>query len=96
VKIALSIDPNYAEAYNNLGVLYRDEGRIDRAILCYEQCIRLNPLSHDAAQNRLLALNYLPNISLHDVYLAHQEWGRLFESQFPRFADHEVPSSWSL
>jgi tetratricopeptide (TPR) repeat protein len=47
----------YGEAYNNLGVLYRDEGLIDEAIKCYEKCLAINILSRNAGQNRLLAMN---------------------------------------
>lgn len=57
IKRAISENPTYAEAYNNLGVLYRDEGRLKDAIECYDKCLALNHLSRNAAQNRLLALN---------------------------------------
>lgn len=57
VRSAIEEDPMYSEAYNNLGVLYRDEGLIDDAIKCYEKCLAINPLSRNSGQNRLLAMN---------------------------------------
>lgn len=57
IKAAIQENPNYAEAYNNLGVLYRDEGKIEESMECYGKCLELNPRSRNALQNRLLALN---------------------------------------
>eukprot|EP01102_Stenamoeba_stenopodia_P020858 TRINITY_DN8274_c0_g1_i1.p1 TRINITY_DN8274_c0_g1~~TRINITY_DN8274_c0_g1_i1.p1 ORF type:complete len:750 (+),score=169.42 TRINITY_DN8274_c0_g1_i1:210-2459(+) len=85
IRSAIAANPDYAEAYNNLGVLYRDEGLIPECLKCYEKCISLNPLSRNAGQNRLLALNYLPEAGdslLEDIYQAHKKWGELFQSQF--------------
>ena len=59
---AIRTNPNYAEALNNLGVLYRDEGRIEEAIQSYGQCLRIDQLSKNAGQNRLLALNSLTRL----------------------------------
>jgi protein O-GlcNAc transferase len=56
---AILTNPLYAEAHNNLGVLYRDEGRIVEALGSYEACLRIDPLSRNAGQNRLLAMNSL-------------------------------------
>ena len=52
---AIEANSQYSEAYNNLGVLYRDEGRITEAIHHYEQCLRLDPASKNAGQNRLVS-----------------------------------------
>lgn len=88
VKAALSANPRYAEAYNNLGVLYRDEGKMAEAIFCYDQCLRLNPNSRNAAQNRLLALNYC-NDDNERVFRAHQEWGNHFERLYEHDRNYE-------
>ncbi len=71
VKAALHENPTYAEAYNNLGVLYRDEGNIEEALLCYEKCLELNPVSRNASQNRLLAMNCIQGVGscLHTMIL---------------------------
>jgi len=75
VKAAIEVNPQYAEAYNNLGVLYRDEGEIKKAIACYDKCLALNPHSRNASQNRLLAMNYLPDADIQAIFQAHREWG---------------------
>jgi len=59
---AIKSNPHYAEALNNLGVLYRDEGRIEEAIASYAECLKIDPTSKNASQNRLLALNSLTRV----------------------------------
>jgi len=86
---ALEANPNYAEAYNNLGVFYRDEGKMAEAIYCYEKCLRLNPHSRNAAQNRLLALNYC-NTDPHQVFIAHEEWGISFQANYKPYSAFNV------
>ena len=38
---ALTHEPNFPEAYNNLGNALREAGRVDEAIQCYTLCIQL-------------------------------------------------------
>jgi protein O-GlcNAc transferase len=38
---ALTIEPSFPEAYNNLGNALREAGRYDEAIACYSACIQL-------------------------------------------------------
>jgi tetratricopeptide (TPR) repeat protein len=40
---ALKINPRYAEAYNNRGVIYRKKGQFDRAISDYNKALEINP-----------------------------------------------------
>lgn len=35
--------PNYAEAHNNLGVLYRELGNMERAAACYTAALNVRP-----------------------------------------------------
>ena len=85
---AIAANPLYAEAHNNLGVLYRDEGRIEEAILAYSDCLAIDPSSRNAGQNRLLALNSVcrPQISDEEtaqaVWMAHRAWGQAFAAQY--------------
>ena len=46
-KIAIRIEPNYAEAYFNLGKAYDAQGRADMAIEFYETSVRLSDKDHD-------------------------------------------------
>ena len=50
IEKAIVANPTYAEAYNNLGVLYRDAGSISLAIEAYEQCLKIDPDSRNAGQ----------------------------------------------
>ena len=38
---ALAHEPNFPEAYNNLGNALREAGRVEEAIQCYTLCIQL-------------------------------------------------------
>jgi Tfp pilus assembly protein PilF len=49
---AVEIDPNYAAAWNNLGIGYEHEGRFDDARKAYEKAVALDP------KNALIRQNY--------------------------------------
>lgn len=72
-------------------VLYRDEGKISEAIVSYEACLRIDPLSRNAGQNRLLAMNSLvcrPDQTEAEradmVWQAHRSWGQHFQQMFDK------------
>jgi Tfp pilus assembly protein PilF len=48
---AISIDPTYAEAYNNLAVAYEHEGNLEKARKAYEKAIELDPDNAMIRQN---------------------------------------------
>jgi len=48
---ALQLNPNLAEAHNNLGDLYRDQNQMAAAINHYQQAIALNPTLAEAHSN---------------------------------------------
>eukprot|EP00928_Gymnodinium_smaydae_P044452 TRINITY_DN29655_c0_g1_i1.p1 TRINITY_DN29655_c0_g1~~TRINITY_DN29655_c0_g1_i1.p1 ORF type:complete len:1011 (+),score=223.22 TRINITY_DN29655_c0_g1_i1:62-3034(+) len=75
---AVEVAPNYAEAFNNLGWLFWDRGDLAQALRMYEKCIELSPTAKNPGQNRLLALNYLPDMPPNLVYEAHRAWGERF------------------
>ncbi|MFH1421426.1 MAG: tetratricopeptide repeat protein [Planctomycetota bacterium] len=51
----LKLNPNFAEAYNDLGIIKRLAGDTDGAIAYYEKAIQLNPKFAEAYYNRGLA-----------------------------------------
>ncbi|XP_021858332.1 probable UDP-N-acetylglucosamine--peptide N-acetylglucosaminyltransferase SPINDLY [Spinacia oleracea] len=91
IEKAIIANPTYAEAYNNLGVLYRDAGEISRAIEAYEQCLKIDPDSRNAGQNRLLAMNYINEGDDDKLYEAHRDWGRRFTRLYPQFTSWDNP-----
>lgn len=78
LAMAIALNPSYAEAHNNLGVLLRDEGNIHGAIEHYEQCLRIDPCAEMTEQNRLHALNYADDFDLETIYREHKKWGDRF------------------
>ena len=55
-RAALKIKPDYARAWNNLGVALAGEGKIEEAITAYREAIRLQPTNRQAYYNLGLAL----------------------------------------
>ena len=50
-QAALRINPDYAEAHYNLGVVYGQQGRTDEAIREYQAALRINPDYAEAHYN---------------------------------------------
>ena len=42
-KQAVRLNPNAAEAHNNLGIAYLERGKLDEAIAAFNMAIRINP-----------------------------------------------------
>ena len=40
---AIKINPNHVLAYNNLGIIYKEEGRLSEAITSLSDAIKLDP-----------------------------------------------------
>uniref|UniRef100_A0A0G4GCR3 protein O-GlcNAc transferase n=1 Tax=Chromera velia CCMP2878 TaxID=1169474 RepID=A0A0G4GCR3_9ALVE len=78
---ALSVCPTYGEAFNNLGVLLRDRGEVGLGVAAYHRCVQLDPAFAGAAQNRLLALNYLASWCPIGIAREHESWGAFFVRQ---------------
>ena len=91
---ALQVNPGYAEAYNNLGVLYRDEGCIDEAIRAYSKCLLIDPSARNAAHNRLLAMNSISTNILgskrvnKSIFEAHRLWGEYFQRLWTKYSHY--------
>ena len=56
-KKALSIKPDYADAYNNLGTVLQDQGKLGEAILAYNKAVSIKPDYAKAYNNIGIALN---------------------------------------
>ncbi len=54
---ALELKPDYADAYNNLGAVWKVRGMLDEAVAGFRRALELKPDYADAASNLGLALN---------------------------------------
>jgi Flp pilus assembly protein TadD len=54
---ALALDPDFKEAWMNLGLVILSQGRLDEALSCQRQALRLDPENADA-QNNLGMVHY--------------------------------------
>ena len=77
----LKINPNYVDAHNNLGIIFKVLGEHQKAKECYEKAITINP-------NYLSALNNLGNIfqELGDLQKAKERYEKAIEIN-PNHAD---------
>lgn len=51
----MGIDPTYPSAYNNRGIAWVPQGRLDRAIADYDEAIQLDPKDAQAYYDRGMA-----------------------------------------
>lgn len=68
---ALALNPDFAEAYNNLGLAKREQGKLDDAAAAYRKAIAVNP-NHIAAYRNLAFI--LDQQSKYDESLSCHEW----------------------
>jgi tetratricopeptide (TPR) repeat protein len=60
-KQALKIEPDHANAYNNMGVTLMDKGDLEAAIESYEEALKIKPDYAEAAANSVsLLTRYIP------------------------------------
>ena len=55
-KKAISINPDYAEAYNNMGNALKDQGKLEEAIQAYTKALAIKPDYAEAYYNMGYAL----------------------------------------
>jgi len=67
---AVELNPRYAEAYNNIGILEQESGRHDEALACFNRAIELKPDLPEARWNQMYALllagDYAQGLALHE------------------------------
>ena len=76
---AITLKPDYAEAYYNLGVTLRELGQIDAALKSYEKALAIKheyPGAHNNLGNILLDLGSL------DSAVDHFEWAVAFKPEY--------------
>jgi len=58
-KRAIIVEPSYSDAYNNLGIAWKEVGSLEAAICCYSKSVKLNPQSPQTYNNMGNALKDL-------------------------------------
>jgi predicted O-linked N-acetylglucosamine transferase (SPINDLY family) len=82
----IELDPNYHSAYINLGNIVKDSGRIDQAIAIFRQGIQRHPADLREFNNLLYSMHFDPAAGVEQIFNAHADWGRHFESSITPFA----------
>src|SRR5215831_16901663 len=60
-RLALSRDPNYAEAWETLGTILVQRGKHAESCACYEKAVEINPNFVQALNNLAVILDRCPN-----------------------------------
>lgn len=58
-KVAIAINPEFAEAWNNLGVVYGTQRRYQEALDCFEKALQIDPVYENALLAKARALKDL-------------------------------------
>jgi protein O-GlcNAc transferase len=74
MRAGLRINPNFPDAYNNMGNLYRQSGRVDQAISQFDKALELDPANALAHSNKLYTLYYDSRLNAKDILKQHQQW----------------------
>ena len=78
-KTALTIKPDYAEAYFNHGLVLRELGQFDLAVESYKTAIDLIP-NYPEAHNKL-GITYI-DLKQYDAAIEHLEWAVAYKHDF--------------
>ena len=66
--------PGYNEAYNNLGSILKDQGRLDEVLDSFRAALRCSPTHTAAHSNLLLTLQYRGEVTLASLAAAHAQY----------------------
>ena len=75
---ASETQPEHAGTWNNLGNALVDRGDFDEGLAALRQAVEIKPDYASAFSNWLMALNYVPQISLDALRQAHEQFDQRF------------------
>lgn len=75
---AVTIAPEKSAYHNDLGRVYRQQGRMEEAVACYRKALELEPSNFNAASNILYGLCYLDTITPESRAEEHRTRARHF------------------
>jgi len=90
---ALSLKPDYAEAYARQSLVYFTQGRVCEANWCLKRCLHLRPESTVAHSLLTFSLNYETGVEPTKIYELSREWARLAKlalKNVPQFHDNVI------
>src|SRR5262249_18515028 len=73
---AVALDSGLAAAQNGLGNALLGLGRADEAVAAFRRAVELQPDYHEAHDNLLLGLLYLPDLEPAALLAEHRAWGQ--------------------
>ena len=91
---ATKLDPRSGNAWNNLGQVYQRQGRLAEAAEAYRHAVALDPTLAMAFSNLLFCMHFGSQWRREDIFKAHVEWARRFET--PLLAPPPLVSKLSL
>lgn len=77
---ALTIAPEKSAYHNDLGRVYRQQGRMEAAVACYRRALELEPDCLPAVSNILYGLCYMDTITPESRALEHRTFAQRFYS----------------
>lgn len=80
---AVSLDPNDAEGWGNLGKLRKDLGELDAALAAYDHALTLQPDDLLVQQRRVYVLNHLDGVAATTRRDAAQRYGANLQRRYP-------------
>lgn len=81
LSASLAIEPDKYYAWNNLGNLFKQLGKMEDSLYYYDQAFKVNPKSDVSFSNKITALHYIPNISLDKIVEECKVWDDYFSSE---------------
>ena len=75
---ALALAPNYPQMHYNLGSALMAQRDLAGALACFDKALTLDPGYAEALGNRLLCLNYSPDVTPQALLDAHRDWERRY------------------
>ena len=77
LRRAIEVQPQLAEAYNNLANSCKEQGRLDDAVRLFRRAVELKPDYAAAHSNLLYTLQYQAGACLSELAAAHAEYNRM-------------------
>jgi protein O-GlcNAc transferase len=80
--------PLIPEAYNNLGTVLKEQGRIAESHKCFKKSLQLRPHYPSAHSNLLFTLHYETGQTLAGLQVAHTDWAKSQLLKKPSLREH--------